>query len=169
MSEEIFEIVDEEGNVLRTEKRGIAHRTGLLHKGIHGFVLNGKKEVFIQKRSLNKLIGQDKWDASIAEHLKPGEKFEEAFVRGVKEELDVKVKNIQKLGEIRPHFKAKGFDDNEIVQIFKSEFEGKIKLLEEEVAKGKWIAKEELLKEMDENPEIFTQWLLGDRKFVEML
>ena len=37
---ELFEIVDREGKVLGTEKRGVVHRKGLLHKGIHGFVLD---------------------------------------------------------------------------------------------------------------------------------
>jgi len=168
-SNEVFEVFDKEGNVLRTEKRGVVHRTGVLHKGIHGYLLDGKGMVFIQKRSMEKENEPGKWDASIAEHLKPGESFEDAFVRGVKEELGVEAKDVEKIGERENYFEKGEIKDRDWVGLFKGRIEGKIKLKKEEVARGKWIEKQELLKEMDERPESFTQWLLGDRKWVELL
>lgn len=169
MNEEMFEVVNNTGKVVGTEKRGIVHRTGLLHKGIHGFVLDAEGKIFIQKRSPEKENEPGKWDASIAEHLLPGETFEQAFVRGVREELGVEAKNTEKIGERKNYFEKGEIHDYDWVGLFKSGFEGEIKLQKEEVEQGKWIPKEELLKEMDEKPERFTQWLLGDRKYVELL
>ncbi len=166
---ELFEIFDKEGNALGTEKRGIVHRAGVLHKGIHGYLLDEKGRVFIQKRSQEKENEPGKWDASIAEHLKPGESFEDAFKRGVKEELGVEVKEAEKIGERENLFEKGEIHDRDWVGLFKGKIEGEIKLQKEEVSEVKWIGKEELLKEMDETPERFAQWLLGDRKYVELL
>ncbi|MFA4855550.1 MAG: NUDIX domain-containing protein [archaeon] len=169
MQEELFEVIDASGKVVGLEKRSIVHSTGLLHKGIHGFVLDSKGRIFIQRRALGKRISPRKWDASVAEHLHPGESFEEAFKRGCLEELGLKAIEVEKIGGRRPRFKEGDIDDNEVVELFKSGFEGRIKLQREEVIEGKWVSKKELLQEMRENPEKFTEWLLGDRKFVELL
>jgi len=167
--EEIFDVIDKKGNVLCTETRSIVHSKGLLHKSVHGFVLDGKGRIFVQQRSFDKDLEPGKWDASVAEHLKPGETFKEAFVRGVKEELGVQAKDVEKVGERRCFFDFGEKHDHELVEIFKSGFKGKIRLQEEEVEQGKWIEKQDLLNEMAYSKEIFTRWLLGDRKFAEML
>lgn len=153
MQEEMFEIIDASGKVVGTEKRSIVHAKGLLHKGVHGFVLDKTDNVFIQRRSLEKENEPGKWDASVAEHLKPGESFECAFVRGVMEELGAKAVNVERIGKRRAQFKQGEIYDEEVVEIFKSGFEGNIRLQEEEVIDGKWVDKKELLKEMDEKPK----------------
>ncbi len=163
--EEIFEIIDETGKVIGTEKRSIVHQKGLLHRASDVFVLDKDGNIFIQQRSFKKLIGPGLWDMSAAEHLKPGESFEQAAIRGVEEELGVKAVDMQKIGERKQRAKFGDLTDNENVQVFKCFFKGKIKLQEEEIEQGKWISKEDLLTEMAYNEEIFSRWLLYNRKF----
>ena len=87
----------------------------------------------------------------------------------MKEELGVEVKNVERIGERENYFEKGEIKDRDWVDLFKGRIEGKVKLQKEEVLEVKWIGKEELLKEMDEKPEKYTQWILGDRKWVEKL
>lgn len=69
---ELFEIYDGDGNLLGTELRSVAHKTGLLHKAVYCFVFDKKDRLLIQRRSKDKKIGPHQWDLSVAEHLSPG-------------------------------------------------------------------------------------------------
>jgi isopentenyldiphosphate isomerase len=93
----------------------------------------------------------------------------QSAARGIEEELSVKPLDLQKIGERNAVLKEGQIYDNEKVEIFKAGFEGKIKLQKEEVKQGKWVSKQELLREMNEKPELFTPWLLEDKKFLESL
>jgi len=166
---ELFEIVDESDKVIGTEKRSVVHEKGLLHRTSDVFVLDDKSRIFIQQRSFKKLIGPGLWDVSAAEHLKPGETYEETAARGVKEELGVKPISIEKIGEREQRYKFEKLYDNGKVQVFQCGFEGKIKIDKAEIEEGKWVSKEDLLEEMEKSPRKFTPWLLQDIKFVKLL
>ena len=168
VQEELFEVIDEAGKVVGKEKRSLVHRKGLLHKSVHVFVLDERGQNFIQLRSEKRDIGPGLWDLSAAEHLKPGESFEEAAARGVKEELGVEPVEMEKLGEKLQYFDYGELKDNERVASFKCGFKGQVKLQKEEVTEGKWVSKEELLQEMVSDSKKFTPWLLQD-KSVELL
>lgn len=167
--EEIFEIVNESGKVIGAEKRSIVHKTGLLHRVSHVFVLDSEGRIFIQLRAADKDIGPNLWDLSTAEHLKQGESFKEAAIRGLKEELGLEPIALKKIGEKIQRFDYGDKKDNEIAETFKCKFEGKIVLQKEEIVKGKWISKKDLLKEMNENPKKFVPWFLLERKNMELL
>jgi len=110
------------------------------------------------------------WDLSVAEHLKPNESYRDACIRGAKEELNIKVRNLKFLGEMHFHFKyPDGKIDNELNQIFVGQGIGAIKFSDKEVQAGKFVAVKELLEEMNEKPEKFTPWFLNLRKYVEKL
>jgi len=169
VEEEIFEVIDESGKVIGKEKRSVVHETGLLHRASDIFVLDESGRIFIQQRSFKKLIGPGLWDMSAAEHLKPGETYEQAAVRGVKEELGVNPIKLEKIGERDQRGSFGKLQDNENVHVFKCFFGGTIKIQEEEIEQGKWISKEELLQEIEKDPKKFSRWLLYDRKFFNLL
>lgn len=166
---EIFEIIDEKGKVIGKEKRGIVHEKGLLHRSSHVFVLDKKDKIFIQQRSFDKLSCPGLWDFSAAEHLQAGETYAEAAERGIKEELGVEPVKLESIGKTAFKSKAGNFCENEQEEIFKCWFKGKIKIDEGEVVQGKWISKEDLLKELAYNSESFTPWLLNCKSFLAKL
>jgi isopentenyldiphosphate isomerase len=75
--DEVFELVDADDNVLGTAPRGVVHRQGLLHRAVYCWVFNARGEVLLQRRSPQKKIGAGLWDLSLAEHLQPGETYEQ--------------------------------------------------------------------------------------------
>lgn len=87
-ADEIFEVVDEAGNVIGTAPRGRCHGDpSLLHQSVHVFVFNRAGELFLQKRSLKKDSQPGKWDTSVGGHMAPGERPLESALRETGEEL----------------------------------------------------------------------------------
>ncbi|NJC87344.1 MAG: NUDIX domain-containing protein [Desulfuromonas sp.] len=85
---ELFEIVDDDDNVIGTAPRSECHgNPALIHRVVHVLVVNGKGDMLLQKRSLHKDIQPGKWDTSVGGHLVPGESYHEAASREMGEEL----------------------------------------------------------------------------------
>lgn len=89
--EEIFPLVDEEGNTIGEAPRHLCHdgKSFLLHPVVHLHVFNSNGELFLQKRSLKKDIQPGKWDTSVGGHMSPGEEVSEALAREAMEELGI--------------------------------------------------------------------------------
>ena len=88
-SEEIFPIVDEDGNTIGEAPRRVCHdgKSMLLHPVVHLHLFNSKGELFLQKRSHTKDIQPGKWDTSVGGHVDLGETIETALIREAYEEL----------------------------------------------------------------------------------
>jgi isopentenyldiphosphate isomerase len=91
-ADELFPVVDEEGNEISTAPRSICHdgKSKLLHPVVHLHLLNSKGELYLQKRASTKDLLPGKWDTSIGGHVSPGESAEEALKREAYEELGLK-------------------------------------------------------------------------------
>jgi isopentenyldiphosphate isomerase len=95
--DELFPIVDEEGNEISSAPRSICHdgKSMLLHPVVHLHLFNDSGGLFLQKRSVNKDLFPGKWDTSVGGHITPGEKVEDALKRETDEELGLKVVKFQ--------------------------------------------------------------------------
>ena len=94
---ELFPIVDEDGNVLGSILRGEAHDgRKVLHPVVHLHLFNSRGELYLQRRPDWKPIQPGKWDTAVGGHISYGETVKEAFQREVMEELGIKVENAGK-------------------------------------------------------------------------
>lgn len=82
---EQFDIFDETGAPLGVAPRARAHREGLWHRAANVFLFYSNGHLLIQRRQWDKDVWPGAWDLSVAEHLKPGETFKEAALRGFAE------------------------------------------------------------------------------------
>ena len=88
--EELLEVVNEHGEVLRTLPRSVIHgNPSLMHRVVHVLVFNGRGELLLQKRSMNKDVAPGKWDTSVGGHVNAGETIHEALRREMEEELGI--------------------------------------------------------------------------------
>ena len=69
-NEEMFPIVDEEGNITGAATRGECHNgSKLLHPVVHLHVFNSRGELYLQKRPDWKDIQPGKWDTAVGGHI----------------------------------------------------------------------------------------------------
>ncbi|MCX7710217.1 MAG: NUDIX domain-containing protein [Clostridia bacterium] len=86
---ELWDILDAEGNKTgRTIERGQLLKQGEYHLVVHVFILNGKGEFLIQKRSMNKEIWPGLWDIT-GGAVVSGEDSLTGALREVEEELGI--------------------------------------------------------------------------------
>lgn len=84
------------GDLIKT-KRGYV-------RGVAALIQNDKGELWVPRRSPHKRISPGGLDFSVAEHVQSGETYEEAIVRGFKEELftDIGSSALTFLGKLEP-------------------------------------------------------------------
>ena len=125
---ELLDIVDENGIPTReTVDREIAHQNGIRHRTSHVWLLrmhNGKTQVLLQKRSLNKDSYPSCYDTSSAGHIPAGDGFVESALRELNEELGVHATAEeliycgQRQFEYRKMFRGREFWDNQISNVY---------------------------------------------------
>ncbi len=89
-NEEYFDVVDEDDNIIGRALRSECHgNPSLIHRTVHVVVFHSDGRILLQKRSPKKDIQPGKWDTAVGGHLEPGEDYESAARREMKEELGV--------------------------------------------------------------------------------
>jgi len=132
-ADEIFDVVDENDEVIGQKTRAEVHREKLLHRAVHIFVFNRQGELFLQKRSHLKDSHPGRWDSSASGHLDSGEDYAESAARELEEELGVPVKEkLSRVGKLPAGEKT----DQEFVEVFACRTQGKIRTHGSEVACG---------------------------------
>lgn len=89
--DELFDVVDENDNVLHPLSRHEIHKRHLRHRAIHIFWLNLTGELCLQRRSYAKDNSPGYLSSSCAGHVDSGEKYIEAAVREFREELGITI------------------------------------------------------------------------------
>jgi len=85
---EIFPLVDEQGNVIGSATRSECHSgSGLLHPVIHLHVFDSEGRLYLQRRTLWKDIKPGKWDTAVGGHIDYCEDTFCALLREAREEL----------------------------------------------------------------------------------
>lgn len=101
-SEELFDVVDAQDNVLYQATRAEVHEKGLIHRAVHILVFNKNRDCLLQKRSMLKDRHPGVWDSSAAGHLDAGEDYATAARRELAEELGITEAPLIHLGNLPP-------------------------------------------------------------------
>lgn len=86
---ELLEVVDERDRVIGMDTRRRIHEKHLLHRAVHVFLFDSRGRLYLQRRSDYKDRFPGLLDSSAAGHVDPGEAYEQAARRELKEELDI--------------------------------------------------------------------------------
>lgn len=101
--DELFDVVNEQNEVVGQATRKEVHERKLLHRAVHILVFSKKThDCLLQKRSAYKDKHPGVWDSSAAGHLDTGESYEEAAVRELREELGIEDAKLIHVGMLPP-------------------------------------------------------------------
>lgn len=152
MQEEILEVVNEDGEIIKPLPRSEIHgNPALLHRVVHVLVFNGKGALLLQKRSLNKDVAPGRWDTSVGGHVNAGESLDEAMRREMEEELGITGCGAQFLYR---YIHSNKFE-SELVYTYSCVYGGTIRFQEEEIDEVRpW--------DLDEIRESFGTGILSD-------
>lgn len=160
---EYLDVVNEYGEPTgQVESRDNCHKNGYLHKAVYVLIFDSNNNILLGKRSETKKLWPNKWDISVGGHVLTGETSKETIIRECNEELGVTLNkedlsymsanlssNVSN-GIINNHF-------NECYVVHKDMEISSLKLQLEEVSEAKWWSKEEFLKTINDNPEMFAE------------
>ena len=149
-SEEIFPVVDAEGNVIGKATRGVCHGgSKLLHPVVHLHVFDKSGRLYLQRRPDWKDIQPGKWDTAVGGHIDYGEDVISALRREAREELELTDFIAEKLKS----YVFESAREKELVNAFKTVVEYD-PVPSDELSGGRFWSKEEILSNMGKG--VFT-------------
>ena len=157
MTQEVFDVVNEQDEVIGRQPRGEVHRLGLMHRAVHLLVFNAAGRVFLQKRSIKKDRQPGLWDSSASGHVESGEEYDACAVRELKEEIGL---HLTKAPTRQFKLAACAQTDQEHVWVYRCLAEGRFRLDPDEIERGGWFAPDEVTRWMEQRPEDFASALL---------
>ncbi len=157
--EEMIILVDENDNDIGNISKTEAHAKGLLHRAISVFIFNDKGELLLQKRAKIKYHSAGLWTNTCCSHPSPGESTLNAAIRRLDQEMKIVTPLNYKCSFQYKSVYNNGLIENEIDHVFYG-VSNQVPVPDpNEVSDWKYIKPEQLIKEVNLNPELFTTWL----------
>ena len=137
------------------------HVKNQLHRAFSVFIVYDGK-MLIQKRALGKYHSGGLWANACCSHPRWGESLEDAVSKRLEEELGIpKGSTLPKeLFSFNYFTQYDGLSEYEIDHVFLSDYHGDIQVDPDEIMESRWIALDDLQKELEEKPETFSTWFL---------
>ncbi len=160
--EEVFDLCDADGNPTgETAARSIAHRYGLRHRTVHIWVVreteDGRQEVLLQKRSMNKDSFPGMYDTSSAGHIQAGCEPLPSARRELEEELGIHAapEDLHYAGRCQiffeGNFHGRIFREDEVAFVYvydKPVAPDEIRIQEDELESVEWFGLDEVAAEV---------------------
>lgn len=153
MQEDIFDVVNENDEVVEQCPRSEVHAEGLRHRAVHVLIFNNEGELFMQKRSKNKDTWPGAWDSSCSGHVDAGEDYEPAALRELDEELGWQpVNKLELVFQLTPSEET----GNEFINVYRTIGDGPFRLNLDEIEIGEWMNIPNLLERVEYTPQRFS-------------
>ncbi|MDA9585109.1 isopentenyl-diphosphate Delta-isomerase, partial [Flavobacteriaceae bacterium] len=135
-----------------------AHEKAVLHRAFSVFIFNDEGELMLQQRAAHKYHSPLLWTNTCCSHQRDGESNIEAGKRRLIEEMGFKT-NLKEIFSFV--YKApfdNGLTEHELDHVMIGNFNGTPKINPDEVASYKWMTLEEVKKDIELQPKLYTAW-----------
>jgi isopentenyl-diphosphate delta-isomerase len=157
-------LVDTDDRPLGTMAKLAAHRRGLTHRALSVIVRDRDNRLLLQRRATGKYHSGGLWTNTCCSHPRPGEDTAEAARRRLMEEMGIACPLTLLFST---HYRADVSNDlieDEVVHVFGGRFDGTPDPDPGEVSDWCWKAANEVARDLDARPELYTVWF---RKYRE--
>ncbi|MFN6378835.1 MAG: isopentenyl-diphosphate Delta-isomerase [Flavobacteriales bacterium] len=151
-------LVDAYDNELGTMEKMEAHEKGLLHRAFSVFVFNNNDELLIHRRAIEKYHSGGLWTNTCCSHPRPGEDLSNAAHRRLMEEMGFDCELQHSFSFVYHAQLDKGLVEHELDHVFIGLFNGVPNINRDEVCEWRFVGLKELSEEMQNHPEMFTEW-----------
>lgn len=151
-------LVDDKDNELGLMEKMEAHEKGLLHRAFSVFLFNDKGEMLLQQRAFSKYHSGGLWTNACCSHPRKGETTIDAAHRRLQEELGIDCEITERFSFIYNSKLDKGLTEHELDHVFTGKYNGDFALNSVEVHTIKYITVDQLLIEIKNHPENYTEW-----------
>ena len=158
-SEEHVVLVNEMDEELGTMEKLEAHRRGELHRALSIFLFDDQGRVLLQKRADGKYHSAGLWTNTCCSHPRPDEMIVDAAHRRLMEEMRIATALEPQFSFIYRADVGEDMIEHELDHVFFGSWSGSPAPDPMEVADWKYVALEELEKELSVHPDHFTAWL----------
>lgn len=158
MKEEQVILVNENDEQIGLMPKMEAHEKAVLHRAFSVFVFNNKNQLMLQQRAADKYHSPLLWTNTCCSHQRNGETNIEAGKRRLQEEMGFVCELEEKTSFIYKAPFDNGLTEHELDHIMVGYYNELPIINSQEVENFKFLTVEEVKKDIDLNPEIYTEW-----------
>ena len=158
MKEENVILVNQNDEQIGLMPKLEAHEKAVLHRAFSVFVLNNKNEIMLQQRAQHKYHSPLLWTNTCCSHQREGETNLQAGNRRLYEEMGFGTELKELFHFIYKAPFDNGLTEHELDHVMIGYYNDEPKINTEEVENWKWMTIEEVQKDMQLQPEIYTVW-----------
>ena len=158
MQEENVILVNEKDEQIGLMPKMEAHQKGVLHRAFSVFIFNKKDELMLQQRAHSKYHSPGLWTNTCCSHQREGESNIQAGKRRLLEEMGFITDLKDTISFIYKAPFDNGLTEYEFDHILVGRYEEDPVLNPEEAAAFKWMNLEDVKKDMEVNPQLYTAW-----------
>jgi len=151
--DELVDIIDDDGNILRQELKTEAHKHGWRHKTVIGYLKEGDDWWLVRRATGKQDAGQ--LVAPVGGHVAAGESDEDALLRESEEEIGTRNIRFKHKGSKAYRRNVLGRDENHLFVVYEIETDDPVLLSEEESVAIERFTPTELKRLLKEVPENF--------------
>jgi isopentenyl-diphosphate delta-isomerase len=158
MKEENVILVNEQDQQIGLMPKLEAHEKAVLHRAFSVFVLNDKNEVMLQQRAHQKYHSPLLWTNTCCSHQRERESNIEAGTRRLQEEMGFATELKELFHFIYKAPFDNGLTEHELDHVMIGRYNGFPEINLEEVEAWKWMAIDDIKKDIQNEPENYTIW-----------
>lgn len=158
MAEEKVILVDKDDHPIGLMAKMEAHEKGLLHRAFSVFVYNHKGQLLLQQRAKSKYHSPGLWTNTCCSH----QRNEESNISAGKRRLQEEMGFVCELEELFSFVYKAGFDngliEHELDHVMVGHYDSDPEINPEEVESFKWMGLEDVKRDIENNPDLYTAW-----------